>query len=131
MKILFSLFIAILFSTVSYGQTKVSFCTAVHENNCIFGNSKFIAQQDSLRSTLFIFVQNDNGFNSSKLVYRIFGLNKDGSEKLMETFEQFVQKDWVKAWMPYYFPTGSKYKVEITNEANEKMTNNTFELLSY
>jgi hypothetical protein len=131
MKVIFSFLFAAMCCVSSDAQTLVQFCPAVHENNCVFGNTKFIAQKDSLRSMMYIYIQNDNGFGSSKLVYRVFEKNSDGSDKLIQTFEQFVQQDWVKAWTPYYFPSPAKYKVEISNEANEAMGSNTFELISF
>jgi len=131
MKLLFCFLLGVGFAANSFAQTSVQFCPAVHENNCVFGNTKFIAQKDSLRSMMFIYVYNDNGFRSSKLVYRVFEKNSDGSDKLIQTFEQFVQQDWVKAWTPYYFPSPAKYKVEISNENNEPMCSNTFELMNF
>ena len=90
MKKIVGLASALFFVSALSAQTQASiqFCTTVQDDYCVFGNTKFISQPDSLHARLFMMVRNEQGFGSAKLVFKIYAVAKDGTEKFKTSIDQ-------------------------------------------
>lgn len=113
-----------------YSQTTLSFCTGVDNSKCQFNNTKFITTPDSTTARIFMMVSgaNDIPLGTTKLVYKIYNIDKKGNELYMATLDQEMKPDWVFAWYPYTFNTPGKYEVKIYNDATEMLSTKSFEL---
>lgn len=130
MKKLISLFVLALTAGALYSQATISFCTYVDmQGYCAFNNNKFITTPDSTNGRIFIKI-NSNEPLGSKLVYKIFSVDKAGEEKQTNSFEQAINADWYSAWQPYVFATNASYKVQVFNDADKMISSKTFELIA-
>ena len=128
-KIIIAVMIMV-FATSVFSQTTISFCTYIDADGyCAFNNNKFITTPDSTTGKIFMKVGGTSGLGT-KLVYKIFTVDKKGIEKLTMSLDQSIKQDWFFAWMPYIFPTNIKYKVQVFNDADKMICSKSFELIA-
>jgi hypothetical protein len=120
---------ALLFITEVRSQTTINFCTAVEKEYCYFNNIQFISPLDSSQALIFMFVRNKEGFGTVNHIFRIFKIDIDGNELLVDAVEQQVEPGWDWAWKSYLFPTPAKYNIKLYNHRNELITSKKFELI--
>lgn len=114
----------------SQAQTTLSFCTTVQDNNCIFNNTKFITSPDSVTAKIYMFIKNDRGFGTTKVSYELFSLDKEGTEKRVNSIEQKVEESWIYAWQPSLLNSPGKYRVKVYNANQELICNKSFEFFN-
>ena len=132
-KIIIGLFL-MAYSCYNYGQTSLVFCTSVEKDGyCYFNNNKFIAQQDSATSKIFMQIKSTppSTIGATKVTYKIYTVNAKGEEAMVTSIDQNVAPDWMFVWMPYSFDAGSKYDVKIYNELNQLVCSKSLELLKW
>ena len=132
MKKLLPLFIlTILISSAYSQQTTLSFCAGIDNERCAFNNTKFITSPDSTIAKIFMMVAGDNELplGSTKLVYKIYQLDKTGAETMINTIEQNIEANWIYAWQSAFFYTPGKYTVKVYSDTNRLLNNKSFELI--
>jgi hypothetical protein len=128
MKYLLPIVLASLFSSNVFGQTTLSFCAAMRDENCIFNNTKFISSPDSSTTEITMLVRNSSGLSTLTLNYKLFVLNGKGEEILLKTIPQTSQAEWIYAWQSNNFKSPGKYKVRVYNDKDEQVCSKSFEL---
>ncbi len=131
MKKIAFLFMLWVSATRLFSQTTVSFCTYVEqEGYCALNNTKFIASKDSSTCKIFMKVISKAPIGT-KVTYKVLTIGNNGLKTQLQVIEQSIQGDWLMAWMPYNFPAGAKYLVEIFNNAGEMLCSKDFELFNF
>ena len=130
MKKIVGIISALLCLHTLYSQTELTFCTAVDPNGgyCVLNNTKFISSPDSSTQMIYMKVKNSKGIPSSKIVYKIYSIDKKGVETYFHSFEQNIQNGWDSSWQPDHFPSPGIYRVKVYNDLSQEICNNTFEL---
>lgn len=113
-----------------YSQATLNFCTYVdNEGYCAFNNNKFITTPDSANGRIFMKIYSAVPMGA-KVTYKIFAVDKTGSEKLSYAFDQPIKEDWLSVWQPYVFATDAKYRVEVLNGEDKIICSKAFELVA-
>lgn len=118
MKKVIALFTILFFLTNTYSQTTLSFCASINDNGyCFFNNNQFISSPDSVSQRILMQVKNEKTFlGTSKVVFKIFSVAKNGVETFESSTDQNVESSWIFAWVPHVFKSPGQYKVKIYNE---------------
>ena len=116
-----------------YSQTTVSFCASVEQNGfCNFNNTKFIAAADSTTGRIFMEVKGkDAPIGASKIIFKIYRIEKGGTEKFETMLQQDIKPEWYFAWMPSMFSSPGKFNVKIYNESDQLLCSNSFEMIAF
>lgn len=76
-------------------------------------------------------VKSDNNtLGVSKITFKVYSIEKNGTEKLNVEFPLTVQPEWMYAWQPCLFPTG-KYIVKVFNDADKLMCSQSLEFYDW
>lgn len=120
----------LFFITSAYSQTTLSFCTHVQDNGyCTFDNNKFITTPDSTTGRIFMKINSSIALGT-KLIYKIYKVDKNAEEKFSQLLDQNIQADWFMAWEPFNFATNTKYNIKVFNDANNMICSKSFELIA-
>ncbi len=133
MKKMIGLCLTLFLFTGLYSQVTLNFCASVESNGyCNLTNTKFIASPDSTHGRIFMEVHGiDRPIGASNILFKIYRVGKDGSEKFETMLQQTIQPDWYFAWMPFNFESPAKYNVKIYNEKDEVIVAKSFELIAF
>ncbi len=111
----------LLFFAKAHSQTALFFCAYVNESgNCFMNNNQFIASPDSTVQRIFMQAEDPRTFSgTSKVIFKVYTVGKNGVETYDSSSEQNVQNDWIFAWTPYSFKAPGTYKVKVFNDRNQ------------
>ncbi len=125
--------LSLCFATYTFGQAHLSFCTFVNTSNreCVFDNNKFITTPDSTHARLFMLLNCSDTIGSSRLTFKIFGIDRFGKEVYLNSIVQEIQSSWMSAWQPYVFTSPGKYMVKVYKGDDVLMTARGFEFFNY
>ena len=117
---------------LAHSQTSLSFCTFVNNQTqeCIFENTKFITTPDSTHARLFMILRSTVSFDTTRLTFKIYTVDRFGKEVLVNTVLEDVQLDWRMAWQPALFVTPSKYIVKVYRDEQHMISSGGFELFN-
>jgi len=119
----------------SVNTVSLNFCTSVESASgyCNFMNTKFITSPDSTRGRIFMQVKSNSTapIGATSLIFKVYKLDKDGSEKFETMMQQPIQANWLFAWMPYNFNSPAKYTVKVYNESDQLICTKGFELIAF
>jgi hypothetical protein len=120
------------FALFAHSQTKLSFCTFVNNQTqeCVFENTKFITTPDSTHARLFMMIQSSATFDTTRLTFKIYSIDRFGKEVFVNSVLQDVQLDWRTAWQPAVFITPGKYVVKVYRDEEHVITGGGFELFN-
>lgn len=110
------------------GQTTLSFCAAMRDENCVFNNTKFITSPDSTFAEILMLVRNAEGLGSSTFNYKMFAVDDKGVESLVGSVEQKCEPSWIYAWQSKRFKTPGRYKVRVYDSTEKQVCSKSFEL---
>jgi hypothetical protein len=130
-KIIFLVALAFV-SLATYSQTSLSFCTFVNTTGqeCVFENTKFITSPDSIRGRLFMLVRSTEAYGTTKLIYKVYGIDRFDKEVFLFSITQDVQADWLNSWQPAYFTSPGKYIVKVYKDDDHMITSRGFEFFN-
>lgn len=117
----------------AHSQTLLSFCTFVNSQTqeCVFDNTKFITTPDSTHARIFMMLRSAQTFGVSKLIFKIYAIDRFNKEILINTIEQEVQSEWMNAWQPAVFVSPGKYMVKVYRDDTNIITTRGFEFFNY
>jgi hypothetical protein len=112
------LLIFICCTIAACAQTTLKFCVLVDSTGkCTKTTTEFDVSKDG--GTISLLLKNDKAFNTTKVSYRIFFIDAMGNEKLTNTVDQIIQKEWTYAWQDIVFYDAGMYKVKVYNTDGE------------
>jgi hypothetical protein len=125
-------FVAIFFAQLAHSQTTLSFCTFVNNQTqeCVFENTKFITTPDSTHARLFMMIRGSDVFDTTRLTFKIYSIDRFGKEVSFSTVLEDVQLDWRTAWQPALLITPGKYVVKVYRDDQHMITSRGFELFN-
>ena len=120
------------FALLAHSQSELSFCTFVSNQTqeCVFENTKFITTPDSTHARLFMILRSNETFDTTRLTFQIFSIDRFGNEVFFSTVPEDVQATWRTAWQPTLFTTPGKYIVKVYGCDNNMITTRRLELFN-
>ena len=67
----------------------------------------------------------------SKIIFKIYRIEKGGTEKFETMLQQDIKPEWYFAWMPSMFSSPGKFNVKIYNESDQLLCSNSFEMIAF
>jgi len=122
----------VFLASLAHSQTMLSFCTYVNSDTheCIFDNNKFITSPDSTHARIYMMLRSNQVFGTTKLTFKIYGIDRFGAEVLVNTVVQEVKADWMNSWQPSYFTSPGKYMVKVYTEEGVLIVSKGLELFN-
>ncbi len=116
----------------AHSQINLGFCTFVNSQTqeCVFENTKFITTPDSTHAKLFMMLRSADVFGTTKLIYKLFTIDRFGNEIYLNSVIQDVQADWMTSWQPAIFNSPGKYIVKVYKDADQMMISKGFEFFN-
>ncbi len=96
----------------------------------MFENTKFITTPDSTKARLFMLMRSTQPYGTTKLTYKVFGIDRFDKEVFLFDVTQDVQADWLNSWQPIIFTTPGKYMIKVYKDDNQIMTTRGFEFFN-
>lgn len=93
-------------------QVNVQFCVQVNDSgNCVKPSSEFYISKEG--GTISMLLKSETNFTFTKVRYKLYTLNEDGTETHDYTVEQRISTDWDYAWQDVIFYEPGQYKVKV------------------
>lgn len=123
---------AIIFALLAHSQSQLSFCTFVNyqPQEFVFENTKFITTPDSTHARLFMIIRSHEEFDTTRLTFQIFAIDRFGNEVYFNTVLEDVKTTWATAWQPALFTTPGRYIVKVYGCDNDLIATRRFELFN-
>ncbi len=121
-----------VFAMLAHSQTSLSFCTFVNNQTqeCVFENNKFITTPDSTHARLFMMIRSQVPFDTTRLTFKIYSIDRFGKEVYLNSVLEDIQQDWRTVWQPALFVTPGKYMVKVYCDEQQIITSGGFELFN-
>jgi hypothetical protein len=121
------------FAVLAHSQSSLSFCTFVNSANqeCIFENTRFITTPDSTHGRLFMLLRSAQVFGTTKVTFKVYGIDRFGAELFLFSLSQDVQAEWMNSWQPAVFTSPGKYMVKVYKDETTLITSKGFEFFNY
>ena len=101
------------------GQTSLSFCVEVQKDGkCQSKSAEFTISNEG--GTISFQLWNNHGIGATKVAYRIYKLEDNGTETYSGTIEQQTEKNWTYAWQDVVFYDEGTYKVKVFDTSGEE-----------
>jgi hypothetical protein len=123
---------AIFFALLAHSQSELSFCTFVsyQPQEFVFENTKFITTPDSTHARLFMIIRSHEEFDTTRLTFQIFVIDRFGNEVYFNTVREDVKATWAIAWQPALFTTPGRYMVKVYGCDNNLIATRSLELFN-
>lgn len=121
-------------SASAHSQALLSFCTFVNNTSqeCVFENTKFITTPDSTHGRLFMLLRSAQPYGTSKLSFKVYGIDRFGAELYLRTVTQDVEPNWQNSWQPSVFTSPGKYMIKVyKGDSDTLITTRGFEFFNY
>ncbi len=113
----------------------LNFCASVESVSgyCNFNNTKFITAADSTSGKIFMEVKSTGTapIGATSLVFKVYKVDKAGTEKFVTMLQQNIKPEWIYAWMPYNFDSPAKFNIKVYNEADQLICSRMFETIAF
>ena len=101
------------------GQTSLKFCVQVKEGGyCQNKSGEFVIGKDG--GTITFQLRNERGIGATKVAYKIYKLEDNGTENYNTTLEQTTEKNWTYAWQDVVFYDEGSYKVIVYDTSGDE-----------
>ena len=110
----------------------LSFCTFINSSNqdCVFNNTKFITPKDSTHAKLFMMIRSYDTLGVEKLIYKIYAIDRFGTEVFLNMIGQEIKSSWRSVWQPYDFTSPGKYMVKVYKDDEHMLISKGFEFFN-